>query len=86
MFKCDKCGLCCKSIGGNPFYGELDRGDGICKFLDGKLCSIYKKRPLLCRLSESYDAFFSDLMTKDQFYDLNYRACKKIKQKFKGEE
>ena len=54
MFKCDKCGECCRHLNESDLYIELDRGDGVCKYLDGNLCSIYENRPLHCRIDESY--------------------------------
>lgn len=83
MFKCDKCGLCCSHIGNSVLYNDLDRGDGVCKFLTGKLCSIYKNRPLLCRIDESWKNFFSSKMTLENFYQLNYQGCKALKNKYK---
>ena len=82
MFKCDKCGLCCSHVGESELYKDLDRGDGVCKFLDGNLCSIYEMRPLFCRVDESYDEIFSAQMSRKDFYKLNYRACKALKNKF----
>lgn len=46
MFECDSCGLCCMNIYKSEIYSELDRGDGVCKYLSGNLCSIYENRPL----------------------------------------
>jgi len=80
MFTCDKCGVCCRHLDMSPLYSELDRGDGICKYLIGNLCSIYGNRPLLCRIDESYNAFFSDLMSIAEYYRLNHEACDKLKQ------
>ena len=82
MFKCDKCGLCCSHVGENDLYKDLDRGDGVCKFLNDNLCSIYKTRPLRCRVDESYEKIFSTLMSREDFYNLNYKACKALKNKF----
>ncbi len=79
MFKCDKCGICCKNLHLSLLYGELDSGDGICRFLNDNLCSIYENRPLLCRIDESYDAFFSSIVSKDEYYRLNYKACNNLK-------
>lgn len=79
MFNCDKCGLCCAHIGGNILYKELDRGDGVCKFLKGKLCSIYKERPLLCRVDESWEKVFHSEISLEDFYQLNYQGCKALK-------
>lgn len=79
MFQCDKCGACCRNLNLSPLCKELNRGDGICRYLSGNLCSIYKDRPILCRIDESYDAFFAGSMSKDEYYRLNYEACDKLK-------
>ncbi len=78
MFKCRKCGLCCKSLKNNPLYKDLDRGDGVCKYLAGNLCTIYDNRPLLCRVDESYEQFFKDDYTKEEYYNMNYEVCKML--------
>lgn len=79
MFQCDKCGECCRHLDLSPIYHSLDRGDGVCKYLDENLCIIYEKRPLLCRVDESYEAYFKDSITKSDYYKLNYENCNKIK-------
>lgn len=81
MFQCDKCGACCRNLKLSPLYRGLDRGDGVCKYLSGNLCSIYAQRPLLCRVEESYRAFFAGTMSKEEYYRLNYEACDKLKEK-----
>lgn len=81
MFKCDKCGLCCKSLAGNPIYKDLDRGDGSCKYLKGNLCSIYESRPLLCRVDDAYNALFKEYITKEEYYSENYKICNILKNK-----
>ena len=81
MFPCVKCGECCRNLQMSELYKELDRGDGVCKFLDGNLCSIYQTRPLLCRIDESYDYFFKDSMTRDEFYRANLQVCSELKRK-----
>ena len=85
MFKCDKCGLCCKHIGNSQIYNELDRGDGVCEFFDDtmKLCTIYQKRPLLCNVDKAYDLYFKEVMTKEEYYRLNYETCNKLKEKYR---
>ena len=80
MFKCDVCGCCCRNLKNSELYAELDRGDGVCKYLSGNLCSVYENRPLLCRVDESYDLLFSSLMTREEFYKLNEKGCKKLKE------
>lgn len=81
MFKCDKCGLCCRSLKLNPMYMELDRGDGVCKYLEGNLCSIYEQRPLICRVDDAYEVFFKSKMTKEEYYEINYKSCNILKNK-----
>lgn len=78
MFKCDKCGTCCRNLDKSELYSDLDRGDGICKYLSGNLCSIYNFRPLLCRVDESYNNYFINVMSRIEFYKLNYNACKEL--------
>ncbi len=77
MFKCYKCGLCCRNLHLSRLYCDLDKGDGACKYLVGNLCGIYENRPLLCRIDESYDAFFKSVMSTDDYYRLNQDACDK---------
>lgn len=79
MFECDKCGLCCRNLHLSPLYKELDRGDGVCVYLVGNLCSIYEQRPLLCRIDDCYEAYFKSSMSLDEYYKLNYDVCKKLK-------
>jgi Fe-S-cluster containining protein len=76
MFKCSQCGECCRHLDRSELYRELDRGDGVCRYLRGNLCSIYENRPLLCRIDESYDKFFSEIYTRDEYYRLNEQGCK----------
>lgn len=80
MFVCDKCGACCRNLNRSPLYAELDKGNGVCRHLVGNLCSIYEDRPLLCRVDESYEAFFKDYMTREEFYRMNYACCKMLKE------
>lgn len=79
MFPCDKCGACCRNLDKSSVYVSLDRGDGICRYLRGNLCSIYEERPLLCRIDECYEKFFAETMTKEEYYRLNQQVCEKLK-------
>lgn len=83
MFQCDSCGLCCKKLDKSTIYNELNRGDGICKFFDENtnLCSIYYNRPILCRVDDMYEKYYHKVMTRDEYYNLNYDACEKIKER-----
>lgn len=78
-FKCDMCGECCRNLNMSDIYADLDSGDGTCRYLIGNLCSIYENRPLKCRIDDSYYAFFSNVMTKEDYYQRNYEVCKELK-------
>ncbi len=79
MFICDMCGECCRNLNLSDVYSDLDSGDGTCKYLDGNFCSIYNERPLKCRIEDSYYAFFSDSMTKEEYYNKNIEVCNWLK-------
>ncbi len=79
MFNCDKCGQCCRHLHLSDLYKNLDRGDGVCKYLIGNLCSIYDNRPLLCRIDESYETFFKNEYSIEEYYLLNKRICDTFK-------
>lgn len=86
MFPCAQCGECCRHLNLSPLYRELDRGDGVCRYLDGNLCSIYEARPLLCRVDECFDLFYQNMISKEEFYRLNHEICKKIYDNLKKTE
>lgn len=79
MFQCDHCGCCCRNLDKSKLYSNLDRGDGVCKYLLENECSIYDERPLLCRVDECYGLFFSQYMSLKEYYQLNKKECKKLK-------
>lgn len=79
MFICNMCGECCRNLDKSELYKKLDRGDGVCRYLEGNKCSIYNERPLLCRVDESYEQLFCDKYSKDEYYKLNYKACEILK-------
>lgn len=78
MYNCEHCGCCCRNLDKSDIYAPLDRGDGVCKYLEGNDCLIYENRPLLCRIDDSYDSMFSSLMTREDFYKINKQVCKKL--------
>lgn len=80
------CGECCRNLDKSPLYADLDMGNGVCRYLNGNKCSIYDNRPLLCRIDESYEAFFKDIITIDEYYRLNYEACNILKNHAGGKE
>ncbi len=78
MFKCIQCGNCCRHLERSELYKDLDRGDGVCRYLSDNLCSIYEDRPLLCRSEESYNEYFSEIYTREEYYRLNEETCIKL--------
>jgi Fe-S-cluster containining protein len=74
-FVCNQCGCCCRHLNRSEIYNDLNRGDGVCIYLQGNLCSIYETRPLKCRVDACYDHFFFDKMSREQFYKINKQAC-----------
>ncbi len=79
MFQCDQCGECCRNLRKSRIYKELDRGDGVCRYLVGNLCSIYNNRPLLCRIDEAYEKIFKEHISIEEYYQSNYEMCKELK-------
>lgn len=81
MFKCEKCGACCRAVGKSEVYQHLDRGDGICRHFNSlkNECSIYNDRPLICRVDEGYERWFCNQMSLVEYYNLNYQACKLLR-------
>ena len=83
MFQCDCCGLCCMNLKMSELYSDLDRGDGICRYLDvaSKLCTIYRNRPDKCNVDKTYEKFYKDKITLEEYYKLNYEVCNRLKSK-----
>lgn len=81
MFRCNCCGECCRNLDQSKIYNELNRGDGICTYLHGNMCSIYNDRPLMCRVDECYEIYFKEFYTKEEYDNLNYKICKELQNK-----
>jgi len=81
-FQCDMCGLCCQNIGLSDTYRNLDRGDGVCKYYEFAThkCSIYHERPLLCNVDAYYDKYMANKMSRQEFHELNYETCRKLRE------
>lgn len=74
------CGCCCRGLDDSKVHAELDRGDGVCRYLDGNLCSIYEDRPQICRVDELYDLLYKNSMTWEEYNQLQYEVCKRLKE------
>ena len=86
-FICTKCGACCRNIGYVEEAAFLDRGDGVCKYLDEKtnLCIIHDFRPDICRMDKMYKRY-KNKMTWDEYVELNYKSCKYLQELEKAKE
>ena len=83
---CDKCGLCCRMIKNVEVLKLLDRGDGVCIYLNGNECSIYDNRPNICNSKYMFVHYFSKHMTVAEFVIKNQNACLEIKKIFNRKE
>lgn len=78
-FNCTKCGACCRAVGRIPDFPEPVNEDGSCVHLkEDNTCAIYETRPLICRVDEFYDLCLSDEMSKDEWHEINYVACRTL--------
>lgn len=80
VFPCTQCGACCRHVNLSELTEYLDRGDGICCHydLDSKLCSIYERRPEICRIDAFYQKHLKEQFTWNEFVELNLIACKQL--------
>lgn len=80
MFKCDKCGICCRNIGNIEDLRGFDNGNGECIYLTANnLCKIYDRRPSICNVDLMYDILYKYYMTKEEYYKLNEESCHALK-------
>lgn len=72
-------------VSSSSIYSALDRGDGVCKYFDDdlRLCIIYDNRPLICNIDKMYDNVFQKEMTREEYYQRNYKACQELKKRFR---
>lgn len=79
-FPCTSCGLCCRRVSDSLETQVLDRGDGVCHFLNEKtnLCDIYEQRPLVCRVQEYYIENYRHKISWKKFVDINVQICFKL--------
>ena len=74
-FKCCACGECCRHIGHIVQLHDFDNGNGVCIHLNGNLCDIYENRPEICRVDAMYEKYFSSIYSREEFYEINKKAC-----------
>ncbi|WP_432481476.1 YkgJ family cysteine cluster protein [Moraxella sp. ZY200743] len=79
-FPCIACGLCCRHVYKSEQTAFLNKGDGICQFLDTdtNLCQIYETRPLVCQVERYYQMHFQNKIDWETFVNLNLEACHQL--------
>ncbi|MDD5358560.1 MAG: YkgJ family cysteine cluster protein [Candidatus Nanoarchaeia archaeon] len=90
-FPCYKCGNCCRIIkyvlmNKNDPHQPLElrklmnefpykfRKDG-CEKLVNNQCSVYEKRPDICSINRTWERYYKDQMTLQQYHDFNLKLC-----------
>ncbi|TKX30868.1 YkgJ family cysteine cluster protein [Campylobacter aviculae] len=82
-FPCTVCGACCKSINGIKELQNFNK-NGICVHLkEDNTCAIYDTRPMICKIDEIYQKYFSQYYKKNDFYNENIKICNELQKKFK---
>ena len=86
-FPCNACGLCCLRVNKSVETAFLDRGDGVCRHLNEQqhLCTIYDKRPLVCRVTDYYQENLSSEISWETFVELNVQICNELQRLAKVE-
>lgn len=79
-FPCSACGRCCRKVGLAIETQALDRGDGVCRHLDehSNLCTIYDRRPEICRISLQYELNYKSRFTWEEFVAVNVAVCHQL--------
>ncbi len=78
-FPCNQCGECCRHIERIPQLVSFDCGDGVCKYLEENKCTIYEKRPEICRVDVMYEKYYYSQYTREEFYRLNLFGCAELR-------
>lgn len=75
---CRRCGCCCWTLTQNPqLFDYMIDDHGGCKYLDRetRLCRVYERRPLMCRVDDLYDALYSSVCTRAEYYAQQAASC-----------
>lgn len=73
-FPCTSCGACCRQL---PDFVTLNRGDGTCRYYDEatRLCTVYDRRPEVCRIDRYYETRLLDQLDAKVFYTIQALNC-----------
>ena len=81
MFRCTKCGLCCRNIDKIPELADFHKGDGICIHLsDENLCDIYSVRPDICNVEKMYESVYKTSMSREEYEKRNMAGCRALQE------
>ncbi|WP_010200149.1 hypothetical protein [Bacillus sp. m3-13] len=47
-------------------------------YLENNMCTIYDTRPLICRIDEMYEQAFYEQFSKEEYYEINIKACQQL--------
>ena len=84
MFRCSRCGLCCRNIDKVPELKEFDAGNGVCIHLtEDNLCDIYSFRPDICNVDKMFEIRYKDFFTREEYDRLNEEGCKSLQMNIK---
>lgn len=76
---CSCCGLCCEKLDRIDLpeqYKYLDNGEGVCRYLKNKLCTIYDHRPDICNSKKMYEFLYSSRFnTYEEFEEYLVTCC-----------
>ena len=63
-------------------FTEMDDGTGVCIHYDRETrkCQIYESRPLICNVDRFYETYLQDKMSREEFYEMNYAACRRMQE------
>jgi Fe-S-cluster containining protein len=48
---------------------------------EDNLCSIYETRPVVCNVEKTYEVYFSRVMSKQEFEQMNRKICITLQEK-----
>lgn len=61
------------------FPYEVNRDGSCSKLTESGTCSIYKGRPLICDVDKMYDKYWSETMSRQDYYDMSSQSCENLR-------
>lgn len=83
QFPCTRCGLCCQHIESITALVAYNLGNGCCQhYSHSNGCQIYEDRPDVCRIDKGYSLFFSDILSREEYYQCNATVCNQLQTQY----